>query len=97
MTKLYFLNPQNKDKLQWKTTSKKSRWNISATSVLIMTYEFLEENLEEISSVALLSPACFSFFLLRLPSFFLFNHSSKYKANLEHKLLDFNLQVFSPL
>jgi hypothetical protein len=41
MTKPYFLNPQNKDKLQWKTTSKNARWIISAISVLIMTYEFL--------------------------------------------------------
>jgi hypothetical protein len=47
-----------------KTTSNGKRtqkWNIHAASIWIVTYELLKENLEEIQSVALLSPACFMF------------------------------------
>ena len=55
MTKPYFVNHLNEDDLQWKTTSKYQKWNISATAYWRGN---LEENSEEISSVALLSPAC---------------------------------------
>ena len=44
MTKPYFLNPQNEEDLQWKTTSKYKNWNINASTVWIVTYEFLGGN-----------------------------------------------------
>ena len=43
--KTFFLNPQNEDDLQWKTSSKYQTWNISATSVWFVTLEFLGGNL----------------------------------------------------
>ena len=66
--KTFFLNPQNEDDLQWKTSSKYQTWNISATSVWFVTLEFFggkfEDNSEEISSVALLSPACYTYIVV---------------------------------
>ena len=53
LPKIKFTNPWNEEYLQWKTTSKYQKRNISTTNVWNMT-----ENSEEISSVALLSPAC---------------------------------------
>ena len=47
MTKPYFKNPQNDNEHP-----------IEACTLYNLTNEFLEENSEEISSVALLSPAC---------------------------------------
>ena len=44
MTKQYFVNPSNKDELQWKTTLKYQKWNITTTTVWIVTYEFLVGN-----------------------------------------------------
>ena len=37
MTKPYFVNPSNEDDLQWNMTSKYEKWNISATTVWIVT------------------------------------------------------------
>ena len=46
--------------LQCRQPHRKDNLKILTTTVWIVTYEFLlEENSEEISSVALLSPACF--------------------------------------
>ena len=47
MTKSYFLNPQNEDDLQCKMTSKYWKWNISATTVSIVKYEYLGVNLRK--------------------------------------------------
>ena len=101
MTKPYLVNPINEDDLQWKTTSKYSKWNLcnhllDSTKILNWRLDYqkslkwrrhpikddlkiskveplsnqfmdhdlsvlrgtLEENSKEISSVALLSPAC---------------------------------------
>jgi hypothetical protein len=54
--------------------SKYQNWNIAATTVWIVKYEFLggelEENSEEISSVALLSPACLTNFTTMFTTMF---------------------------
>ena len=39
-----FLDPQNEDKLKWKRTWKYQKWNISATTVWIVTCQFLVGN-----------------------------------------------------
>ena len=67
MTKPYFINPQNEDDLQWRRPPMEHDLKILKVEYLsnhCMDHDLwvlrgkLEENREEISSVALLSTAC---------------------------------------
>jgi hypothetical protein len=58
MTKPYFTNPSTEDKLQWETPSGWKMCSECAECDVWVLRGKLEESSEEISSVALLSPAC---------------------------------------